>query len=222
MVRTLTTRRNIEHPVGTLIGAEPSFGDSGAKHFTEHELEQQGFLFLTEDKERRFAPTTEATTTTPVAAPAPHTGATDFTVKACNALSKTRYESSDGQRSRVLIGVGPKARYRRACAHPGCNKRARSGATQVQKSYCAKHGGGRVCSHPQCSNVVPWAGYTVCRRHGAGVRCAIKSNHPHELPFGSKQLGPNPMQRIAVSGTLVPRPQYANAFCCAKCFKTFV
>ena len=182
-------------------------------------LEAQGFMFLTADKKTQLVPTSadraaaaaeERTLQTPASATS-----TEW-VSAVNGSAGVRYES--GESARVLIGIGSKSRYRRACKHPGCNKMTRNGPTPESKLYCRTHGGGVFCNVPGCSNGAK-AGYQTCIRHGAGNRCQIKKNHPDQAPHAYRQLGRTPVE---ISGHFrTPRPEYANVYCCTTCFKKF-
>ena len=175
-------------------------------------LEQQGAVFLSVDKQRHVQPT--------AADRAAHAAEVRNPIAPARAAVKPKVIAEG---SRVLIGTGNKARYRKACQHAGCTRRARYGARGNAGNYCVAHGGGMACQHPQCSTSAVH-GYKVCIAHGAGPRCTLVSRHPGMaiLPYARYKLGPEPKVRSHANNGWMVMHQFAHAQCCYQCYKSFV
>ena len=189
------SRQPAMHPSTRVTGAQPDFGTSSSAH--------RSVLFLGLDKNVAFE------------APEPQATAVQEPLQQ-HGLPKTINDNS-----RVLVGIGAKAKYRRACAHPGCTKRARPGNRKRDWGYCVAHGGGVVCAEEQCS-AAAISGYSYCIKHGGGRRCTIIKNHRDTdmLPHARYVLPGDPEEK-PFSGKWIPRPEYAGARCCYSCFTTF-
>ena len=216
-------RRNLTHPMAASLGAAPDFGlglaGSSSSSVSLVSLERKGYMFMNVDKQAQLVPTAaeraSAPADTPAAATSRPTTSTEW-VPAVKGSAGVRYER--GGRARVLKGVGDRARYRRACDHPGCSKMTRPGPTVESRRFCRMHGGGVFCNVPGCRSGAK-AGYQTCIRHGAGNRCQIQKNHPENPPHAYRRLGQEP---IELSGHFeTPRPEFANLYCCSACLKKF-
>ena len=211
--------KQILHPSARITGAVAHFGGgAGDAVANPAALEKRGFVFLGVDKTRIVEPTPADRAAN--AASARDTVAAAETADDPPAKQRPKI-IRDG--TRVLIGSGSKARYRKACQHPGCTRRARYGARGNAGNYCVAHGGGVACEHPQCSTSA-LHNYKFCIAHGGGPRCTLVHRHPglHILPYARFKLGPEPKVRSAANNGWMVMHQFANAQCCYQCYKSFV